>query len=302
MWFKFGDSLVRFSMEEFCLITGLGFEGEDSRSKYDARYCRLKHEYFTHLPSILPSDVRQAFVNMSNSSDRDVVNIGILYLITSIMLVTSYKRSVEDSLMVIVDSDECNTYAWGKVLFRTTISSLKSALKNKSLIVEGDGKPYMPYRISGFLIAFQVWIYETVPILEGKICSKVLNLRLRILNWTSFVQPTCSKLNLGKDIFSRPDLQVNGIEFTLEERMEPYFSGLNDDIHVPQVNGSDDDFVYPSKKSLHRPELKHCIVEPIMSCSIHQSPTKGTHTKLRKTVLDVVTQNLPVPQEHETRG
>ncbi|KAL2542463.1 DUF1985 domain-containing protein [Abeliophyllum distichum] len=137
-------------------------EGEDSRSKYDARYCRLKHEYFTLLTSILSLDVRQAFVNMSNNSDRDVSNNGILYLITSLMLTKSYKRSVEDSLVVIVDSDERNTYAWGKELFRTTISLLKSALKNKSIIVEGDGKPYMPYRISGFLFAFQVWIYQTV--------------------------------------------------------------------------------------------------------------------------------------------
>ncbi|KAL2493832.1 Uncharacterized protein Fot_37589 [Forsythia ovata] len=56
-------------------------------------------------------------------------------------------------------------------------------------------------------------------------------------------------------------LQVNGIKLTLEERMEPYFSGLNEDIHVPEVDDSDDDF----------------------------------------TILDVATQNLPIPQEHEAR-
>ncbi|KAL2462583.1 Uncharacterized protein Fot_53820 [Forsythia ovata] len=96
-------------------------------------------------------------------------------------------------------------------------------------------------------------------------------------------------------------LQVKGIELTLEERMEPYFSGLNDNIHVPQVDDSDDDFISPPKQILRCPELKCCIAEPIVSCSTHQSPPKGTYIKLRKTVLDVATQNLPILQENEAR-
>ncbi|KAL2512344.1 DUF1985 domain-containing protein [Abeliophyllum distichum] len=123
------------------------------------------------------------------------------------MFTTTYKRSVEDFLMVLADSDEMNSYVWEKELFKITISSLKSGLRNKSMIAEGDGKPYMAYRISGFVTAFQVWIYETLPMLDGKICTQIGSRCPHIANLTSNIQGRFNcKLNLGKDIFSRPDV------------------------------------------------------------------------------------------------
>ncbi|KAL2532265.1 DUF1985 domain-containing protein [Abeliophyllum distichum] len=95
--------------------------------------------------------------------------------------------TAEDSLMVLVDSDKMNAYAWRKELFKVTLSSLKSGLRNKSSIVEGNGRPYIVYRISGFVIAFQVWIYEILPIWEGKVCNQIGSRSPRILNWTSNV-------------------------------------------------------------------------------------------------------------------
>ncbi|KAL2499882.1 Uncharacterized protein Adt_25432 [Abeliophyllum distichum] len=146
--------------------------------------------------------------------------------------------------MVLVESEEMNTYAWGKELFGFTISSLRPGLKNKSQIIEGDDKPYIAYTLSGFLIAFQIWIYETIPILEGKICTKVGDNCPRILNWTSRVQGNVStKLNIATDIFGRPNLQVTALTPTNNERQQAYSSGIYDDVAHARVEDSDDDFV-----------------------------------------------------------
>ncbi|KAL2461940.1 DUF1985 domain-containing protein [Abeliophyllum distichum] len=130
------------------------------------------------------------------------------------MFTTAYKRSVEDLLMVLVDSDEMNAYAWGKELFKLTLSSLKSSLRNKSLIVEGDGRPYIAYRINGFVIAFQVWIYEILPILEGK-------------------------------------LQVTPVKATNHEKQQLFTFGFYSGIAAQLVEDSEDDFMYPmSRRSM----------------------------------------------------
>ncbi|KAL2461006.1 Uncharacterized protein Adt_44426 [Abeliophyllum distichum] len=162
------------------------------------------------------------------------------------MFTTSYKRSVEESLMVFVESEEMNTYAWGQELFGSTISSLRPGLKNKSLTIESDGKPYIAYRLSGFLIAFQIWIYETIPVLEGKICTIVGDYCPRILNWTSRVQENVSaKLNIAKDIFGHPNLQVIALTPTINERQKAYSSGEFEHVADARVEDSDDDFVAP---------------------------------------------------------
>ncbi|KAL2486326.1 DUF1985 domain-containing protein [Abeliophyllum distichum] len=126
MWFNLSDNLVRFSLEEFCLITGLRCFGEEKRSKYDEIYCRIKHEILGHLPNVLHSDVYDIFLHKPQLSDRDVVKFGIFLLLTNLFFITAYKRSVEESLMVLVDCEDMNSYAWSKELFKFTLSSLTS--------------------------------------------------------------------------------------------------------------------------------------------------------------------------------
>ncbi|KAL2532769.1 DUF1985 domain-containing protein [Abeliophyllum distichum] len=214
MWFNIGGSLVSFTTQDFCLITGLRCSGDDKRSKFDAQFCRIKNDLFGHITNISPSDMYDLLCKCSQLSDRDVISLASLFVLTSLMFTTSYKRSVEESLMVLVESKEMNTYAWGNELFGFTISSLRSDLKNKSLIIEGDGKPYIAYRLSGFLIAFQIWIYETITILEGKICSKVRYYCPRILNWTSRVHGNVSaKLNIAKTKLGLKLTQTNSGRF-----------------------------------------------------------------------------------------
>ncbi|KAL2541717.1 DUF1985 domain-containing protein [Abeliophyllum distichum] len=104
---------------------------------------QLMHQVL--LREVKQPNVDEMWFNLSGSllSDREVFKCCLLLLLTNLFFTTAYKRSVEDSLMVLVDSDDMNTFAWGKDLFKFTLSSLISGLRNKSLIVEGDGKPYI---------------------------------------------------------------------------------------------------------------------------------------------------------------
>lgn len=140
-----------------------------------------------------------SYTTINGLQAKNVVKIGVLYLITSFLFTTSYKKLVDDSLMALVDSDEMETFAWGEELYRITLSSLKSALRNKSLTVKGGKKASEAYRLNGFPLAFQLWIYETIPSLEGKFCTKVNALHPRILNWRFKGRVTSSKLN--EDVF-----------------------------------------------------------------------------------------------------
>lgn len=244
MWFKIGEKCVRFSIHEFCLITGLRCMGNDDLLKYQSRPIRIKDTYFRHLPDITRSKVKEVFVNMKDANDQDVVRIGVLYLITSFLFTTSYKKLVDDSLMALVDSDEMETFAWGKELYRITLSSLKSALRNKSLTVKGGKKASEAYRLNGFPLVFQLWIYETIPSLEGKFCTKVNALHPRILNWRSKGRVTSSKLN--ENVFDIMRLEVNVVEPNDDEKEKAYMVGLIDkgrrvldsDFEDPKVRAS----------------------------------------------------------------
>lgn len=129
---------------------------------------RIKETYFGHLKLVTNENVRDVFLDVSGVDDHDVVRLGILYLITSYLFSTSYKKVVEHYLFALVeDFDAMGMFPWGKDLFEMSMKSLK----------EGLGRRNPHYRLKGFLVAFQVWIYESIPSLNGPVTSKISTLR-----------------------------------------------------------------------------------------------------------------------------
>ncbi|CAA3006825.1 Hypothetical predicted protein [Olea europaea subsp. europaea] len=90
--------------------------------------------------------------------DNDVVMIGMLYFITTYLFPRNYKKVVDHFLFVLVeDFSVMNQLPWGKLLFEITLSALKDGLSRKN----------SHYRLRGMLVAFQAWIYDTFPRLDG---------------------------------------------------------------------------------------------------------------------------------------
>jgi hypothetical protein len=197
MWFKVANRFLRFSMSEFCLVTGLRCCGDDFRKDIEKVPSRIKDTYFGHLKLVTNEDVRDVFLDVSDVDDHDVVRIGILYLITSYLFSTSYKRVVDNFLFALVDDfDRMEMFPFGKELFQMSLKSLKEGL--------GHRNPH--YRLKGFLVAFQVWIYECIPGLTGSVTIRMANSYPRIVNWMSEKQPSAVKLE--EDVFSTHDVSL----------------------------------------------------------------------------------------------
>ncbi|CAA2979118.1 Hypothetical predicted protein [Olea europaea subsp. europaea] len=89
MWFNVAGNLLRFSIPEFCLVTGLKCVGEDNISMFKIGECKLKRVYFGDIKSVYRKVVEQTFLNHpQNTPDEDVVKLGILYLLTSYLYTT----------------------------------------------------------------------------------------------------------------------------------------------------------------------------------------------------------------------
>lgn len=63
---------------------------------------------------------------VTNEDNRDMVRIGIFYLITSYLFSISYKRIVENYLFALVENfDTMGMFPWTKDFFELSINSLK---------------------------------------------------------------------------------------------------------------------------------------------------------------------------------
>jgi hypothetical protein len=198
IWFNIEGRFVRFSVPEFCLVSGLRYVGDGDTSRLEKIPSHLKKKYFKHLKVVTQEDVREAYFAAGDMPDEDVSKLGALYFITSYLLPRDYKKVVEHYLFVLVDDfNKMNLFPWGKLLFDALISSLRDGLSKRTA----------HYRLKGLLVVFQVWIYETIPSLDGSIATRIAREYPRIRNWTADDHPSVAKLE-GPDCFSDPDVSV----------------------------------------------------------------------------------------------
>ncbi|CAA2953431.1 Hypothetical predicted protein [Olea europaea subsp. europaea] len=104
-----------------------------------------------------------------------------------------------------------DSFPWDKSLFETLISSLR----------EGLSKRTTHYRLRGLLIAFQVWIYETIPTLHGYVATRTSRTYPRIMNWTVDDHPPTAKLD-GHDCFCNPEMEIRDLDPSNMEMAMPY--------------------------------------------------------------------------------
>ncbi|KAL2465497.1 Uncharacterized protein Adt_41348 [Abeliophyllum distichum] len=126
------------------------------------------------------------------------------------------RKQVTDAMFNLVESDDVRRYAWGKDLFDNTFNYLKIAL-SKRTYNETTKKDIFTYRLYSYPLAFQIWIYESLPSLDGKIYQMLFYTWLRLLNWTN-TATRVTVAQLDKIDFDQPDMEVQGIQLNEEER------------------------------------------------------------------------------------
>ncbi|CAA2985605.1 Hypothetical predicted protein [Olea europaea subsp. europaea] len=75
------------------------------------------------------------------------------------------------------------------------------------------------------LVAFQAWIYQTFPSLEGIVVTRISRVHPRIINWMADEQPSTAKLE-GPNCFSNPKIVICDLEPLESEMAMPYMNGV----------------------------------------------------------------------------
>ncbi|KAK2661998.1 hypothetical protein Ddye_000572 [Dipteronia dyeriana] len=203
MWFSVGEKLIRFSMQEFCIVTGLDcspYPSVDVHSKVEG--IRLRDEvFFGNMDlHININDLEAASVKASIDNDKTIVKLALLYLLETVLLVTGKNPPLNSQHLLLVDDlEKFNKYLWGRVCFEMTMNSLKDALREKKPIV---------YNLVGFPFAFQVWAFEAMPsigTLSPKFATKYGCALPRINRWWSTGAPDHKKL---QDFFESKDMLI----------------------------------------------------------------------------------------------
>ncbi|GMN67832.1 hypothetical protein TIFTF001_036912 [Ficus carica] len=137
LWFEVGEDLRRFSINKFCLITGMKCVGS------------------THLALALS--------NVKFDNNDDTVKIGLLYMIFCIPLANANFVKIDPKYFALVDNlEEFNAFLWGVLSWEATRAAINNAVENRlsSKRIPLKKADKVNYSIAGFSHALLVWTYE----------------------------------------------------------------------------------------------------------------------------------------------
>ncbi|GMN47952.1 hypothetical protein TIFTF001_017126 [Ficus carica] len=158
LWFDVGEDLDRFSINEFCLITGMKCVGSTHLAL--AVDNRLMRRYFLTLRGVSREHLKLQLSNAKFGNDNDDVKLGLLYMIFCIRFANANSAT---------RAAICNTV-------ENRLSSKRKPLKKSDKV---------HYSIAGFPHALLVCVYESIPTIAGKFTIKYVEAIMRMLSWTS---------------------------------------------------------------------------------------------------------------------
>ncbi|KAL5856605.1 hypothetical protein ACOSQ3_004063 [Xanthoceras sorbifolium] len=228
MWFKVGDNGIRFSIQEFCIVTGLNC------GPYPSVVVDKKVTSFGLIDGLLNGDMNldnttleDVFMKASFSDDLTMVKLALLYCLENVFLGREKGSPIDSEHIRLVDDlDQFNEYPWGRVCFEMTMSSLQNALKGRvQMLNDRDKKKskqnWEAYSLQGFPWAFQVWAYEAIPTLGHKSAHKLACGLPRLVDWQSKRSPNYMEL---QKIFWQENLQTHAVlQPTPEEEQQRYW-------------------------------------------------------------------------------
>ncbi|KAK2649831.1 hypothetical protein Ddye_017320 [Dipteronia dyeriana] len=132
MWFAVGGKTFRFSIEEFCLITGLEY-GHDPPLEVKEK----KDGCGSFRSSMLNGEVQfnnktleAIFKSASSDSDEYMVNLALLYFLETVLFGKDQKVFIgAHHVELLEDLDTFNKYSWGRKCYETTLNSLQKDLR-----------------------------------------------------------------------------------------------------------------------------------------------------------------------------
>ncbi|XP_060206223.1 uncharacterized protein LOC132633761 [Lycium barbarum] len=143
---------LRFGIREYALVTGSKCYEDDNTVYDEPEVNRLLKEYFPRYgkESITRESLLDHFKQKGWKSDEDALKMAILVFIHHFLFSDANKHSILKKDFDIVESGQCQRYAWGIKVFEDMFRTIMDKLRAK----------LMMYRLGGLPLAFQVWFYE----------------------------------------------------------------------------------------------------------------------------------------------
>ena len=151
MWFKVGDTTIRFSAQEFHIVTGLNCSPYPKVNVHNKKIegIGLMEDLLNRDMSLYNDNLESIFMEASSDNDLFMVKLALLYFLETVLLGRE-KKSLIDK---VDDIEEFNKYPWGRDCFERTMKSLQEA------VIVQKNRNYKAYDLKGFAYAFQVYIF-----------------------------------------------------------------------------------------------------------------------------------------------
>lgn len=189
--FLIGGRVLRFSLREFALITGLNCGPiPDVGRKSIKGGQNIKSTYFEGDKTFSRKYLNLAFNVSKNGTDDDMLKMALLYFLESFLLPKQHTVNVNMEHIEMVDDEELfNNYPWGRLAFELLVDYMQKALVSKGATGISMG---------GFIFPLLAWAYEVIPTLSSPdnfFARKVSNRIPRIINWAADTQPKWKDLD-----------------------------------------------------------------------------------------------------------
>ncbi|GMN70424.1 hypothetical protein TIFTF001_039464 [Ficus carica] len=185
LWFELGEDLVRFSINEFCLITGLNCVGSTHLPVVESR---LMSKYFPDVRGVTREYLELQMSNSKFDNDDDAVKLSLLYIVFSIPLSNASSVKIDPKYFALADNlDAFNEFPWGVLSWEATRTAICSSVENRISSKRGSKKNIEKsrYSVAGFPQALLVWAYKTSPVIASKFTTNYEHALPRMMSWTT---------------------------------------------------------------------------------------------------------------------
>ncbi|GMN63444.1 hypothetical protein TIFTF001_032518 [Ficus carica] len=185
LWFELGEDLVRFSINEFCLITGLNCVGSTHLPVVESR---LMSRYFSNVRGVTRENLELQISNSKFDNDNDAVKLSLLYIVFCIPLSNASSVKIDPKYFALADNlDAFNEFPWGVLSWEATRTAICSTVENR---ISSKRRPKKNidksrYSVAGFPQALLVWAYETNPVIASNFTTNFEHALPRMMSWTT---------------------------------------------------------------------------------------------------------------------
>ncbi|GAY56585.1 hypothetical protein CUMW_173050 [Citrus unshiu] len=268
LWFQIGEHLIRLSIVEWCLVTGLSY-GVGTEPRDNKTVDRLWKTYFGGVHRKINVKEFDAFfkeLKFEEIDDLDALKIALFYFADIVLNVRKNHCQINfDWLNEVDDIQYFRNRPWGLVSWEMVYDSLDNALfekdeKFKTTRLKNPDHNIEKYNLYGFTSGVQAWIYEAIGGLPSTWVVKTKKKISRIMQWKPMAS---SRINFAEvySFFNDKSRLVDvlqSLEPNSKESSRKYWLTVKD--YMPSI---------PDSVHKHQPSINEMPSKPWLALSIH---------------------------------